>query len=246
MFHSHKLSTASSEAGSFFLETPDTGHESMAAQHTQMNHDFELMQSHRKSQAAEMGQLTPRSRRPVSKDCSERFQDSARSSYDIQSYVSVEIPDARASASLEPDSSRTRAYTVEKQPLAVELSQATDTSDRTVPEKLFTELKIVTSLEDPTSMAYQNDGAPLTALPQRSSFEVRDSPVIRGRGSGFEILKPGTFKCSLPPISLHNGTQFRSWDRGRKLQKRPRSSDSSSRLSFEERRRSWAGSLPTP
>jgi hypothetical protein len=246
MFHSQKLSTTSSGAASLFQDALDTGHESMSAPNTPANHDFELMQSHRKSQAAEMGQLTPRSRRPVSKDRSERFHDSARSSYEIQPFLSVEIPNARLSASLEPDSIITRPSTFEEQPVAMEALQASGSSDRTMTEKMITELRLVTSRDNQMSMASQNDGASLTALPQRSSFEVRDSPVVRGRGSGFEILKPGTFKCTLPPISLHNSTQSRGWDKGRKLQKRPRSSDGSSKISFEERRRSRAGSLPTP
>jgi hypothetical protein len=246
IFHNYKLSTTSSEAAYMSPETPDAGQQCVMTQHTQANHDFELMQSHRRSQAAEMGQLTPRSRRPISNDCSERFHDSARSSYEIQPFLGVASSYAHYSASLEPESFSARPHTVDKQPLAMDSPQVLYSNGRPVQEKMIAELRIVTSLENQTPTAPQKDEASLTALPQRSSFEVRDSPVIRGRGSGFEILKPGTFKCSLPPISLHNTAQSRSWDRGRKLQKRPRSSDSTSKLSFEERRRSWAGSLPTP
>ncbi|GIZ39630.1 hypothetical protein CKM354_000300600 [Cercospora kikuchii] len=68
-----------------------------------------------------------------------------------------------------------------------------------------------------------------------SSSEKRESSILRGHGSGFEILRPGTFAAerqrSVPPLSLYNGMpQARqgSMDGPRKLQKKRRSSVESS------------------
>ncbi|KAK4508325.1 hypothetical protein PRZ48_002063 [Zasmidium cellare] len=68
--------------------------------------------------------------------------------------------------------------------------------------------------------------------PQRKSFEHRASSVIRGHGTGFEILKPGTFTVSLPgeqaldgpPVSLQNSSRPRSSsaDSRRKLLRKKR------------------------
>lgn len=96
---------------------------------------------------------------------------------------------------------------------------------------------------DPTPPSAQTaPSAPVIAHPQprRTSFEKRESQVIRGHGSGFEIMKPGTFnptpapvlehplerQKAAPPVSLHNTYRPRSIsaDSRRKLQKKRRPS----------------------
>ncbi|KAK0926109.1 hypothetical protein LTR57_004359 [Friedmanniomyces endolithicus] len=79
--------------------------------------------------------------------------------------------------------------------------------------------------------------------PKRTSFEKQPSTVIRGHGTGFEILRPGSLNPALPinehpmqrqraapPISLHNSYRSRSRSSsagsvaGRRLQKKRRQS----------------------
>lgn len=85
------------------------------------------------------------------------------------------------------------------------------------------------------------------ASPPRSSFEKRDSTILRGHGTGFEILQPGThFKLqsgthsthtpdptqrNAPPISLLNSAD----QNRRKLQKKRRPSIELDRSSWEGR-----------
>lgn len=79
--------------------------------------------------------------------------------------------------------------------------------------------------------------------PPRSSFERRDSTILRGHGTGFEILQPGTFSTdpnprNAPPISLHNNSSARTRSNSadgtrRKLQKKRRPSIESNASSRE-------------
>ncbi|KXS96773.1 hypothetical protein AC578_5344 [Pseudocercospora eumusae] len=94
--------------------------------------------------------------------------------------------------------------------------------------------------------------APEPAQPSRPSFEKKASSVVRGHGTGFEILKPGTLgtptgpaECvpeklhksqpHAPPISLHNSMRTANTSRprsssagsGRRLQKKRRPSSES-------------------
>ncbi|EME49140.1 hypothetical protein DOTSEDRAFT_76537 [Dothistroma septosporum NZE10] len=64
--------------------------------------------------------------------------------------------------------------------------------------------------------------------PKQGSFEHRRSAVIRGHGSGFEILRQGTFQ-TVPPISLQTDPRSRSSsiESRRKLQKKRRPSEES-------------------
>ena len=88
----------------------------------------------------------------------------------------------------------------------------------------------------PSLIIPASEGAAALKLPpvSRGSFEKQIVPVLRGRGTGFEILKPGSLittepsevSASLesygPPISLHNAYRERprSVEGRRKLQKR--------------------------
>ena len=106
---------------------------------------------------------------------------------------------------------------------------------------------------DPSSpIMPASEGAAQLCLPppKRTSFEKRASPVIRGHGTGFEILRPGSLNPSMPkenplerqraapPISLHNASRPRSCsaDSRRKLQKKRRQSDVSTASSNASRR----------
>ncbi|KAF2162213.1 hypothetical protein M409DRAFT_27220 [Zasmidium cellare ATCC 36951] len=85
-------------------------------------------------------------------------------------------------------------------------------------------------IELPAHVPPQNDADTKSQQPKRPSFEHRTSSVIRGHGTGFEILKPGTFNVSLPgeqsldgpPVSLQNSSRPRSSsaDSRRKLRKK--------------------------
>lgn len=93
----------------------------------------------------------------------------------------------------------------------------------------------------------------------RASFERRESQILRGHGSGFEILRPGSLdpkpsplelQRTAPPISLHNGyiprprSSSQESRQSRKLQKRRRPSDASGvSRSRSQSRQSRAGSV---
>ncbi|KAF1826454.1 uncharacterized protein K489DRAFT_116334 [Dissoconium aciculare CBS 342.82] len=137
-------STASSNEVIAASEPPETSHKVSFAQHNPTNLEFELMQSHRRSQAAEMGQLLPRSRRPASKDCSDRLRDSARSSYEVPPLLHVEIPDPRLSASLTSDMKHnTPSIETETRSSAQILDPAVN--GHAASENIFTEVRIVAS-----------------------------------------------------------------------------------------------------
>lgn len=72
--------------------------------------------------------------------------------------------------------------------------------------------------------------------PPSSSFERRDSQILRGHGTGFEILQPGTLPMThpidskrrgAPPISVHNNTE----------RSRPNSADGTHRKLQKKKRR---------
>ncbi|KAK0276766.1 hypothetical protein LTR35_010159 [Friedmanniomyces endolithicus] len=239
----------------------------------QQSVDFGLMQTHRLSQAAETGQLTPRVRKPgQSRDSSvASIPASQRSDYFAGRYQNPYTP-------LPEGALLTHAITTPKidaLPSAVRRSSMPDVtpfvqfcgtappspklvSRDTMPNarRQSDAASIYTSA--PTSPVIQGNRSshspsrtppPVPGLesrtsdPKRTSFEKQPSTVIRGHGTGFEILRPGSLNPTLPvdehpmqrqlaapPISLHNTYRSRSRSSsagsvaGRRLQKKRRQS----------------------
>ncbi|KAK4560296.1 hypothetical protein LTR86_005490 [Recurvomyces mirabilis] len=234
--------------------------------------DLELMASHRRSQAAETGQLTPRTRRPgQSRDSSIASMRTGNQHNDYFSNMQKSPSDGGSPTN--PFSSPK----IDALPASVRRSSMPDVTPfaqfcQTAPPSPKSTSVSTTPLgsshgtrrnsegldrfTSPSSSPVISPISPLTlcelpaepvsvtslqsSRPRRTSFEKVASPVIRGYGSGFEILKPGSLHPpeameqplertrAGPPISLHNHTRrSRSsgvGSTGRKLQKKRRPS----------------------
>lgn len=234
--------------------------------------DFELLNSHRKSQAAETGQLTPKTRKPTS-------------SMEFQGYASGGIASSSSKdlgyfgikhtvkPSVTPPSSADRPSPpkVDALPAAVRRSSIPDVTPfaqfvQTAPAmprpaSIQLPVVVVESRSEgalPVALIQSPPSGSITSAPPtqtkankteqaaagavRPSFEKerRPSQVIRGYGTGFEILKPGSLPAvtpavspspekqhAVPPVSLQKYTRSRSRSSsrggtGRKLQKKKR------------------------
>lgn len=268
--------SSSSDSGPISSAAPKLLNQDRQARPRHHSADFELLNSHRVSQAAETGQLTPRMRK-------------LRYSADFQGYVSdaVTLSDTedggyfgkrRSSIAVSTPPSPSEKPSppkIDALPAAVRRSSIPDVTPfaqfvQTAPSlprplslnSLSEEEKkraksnpLVLSIATPptaASMRTPPAETPVKALSDhtaagaiRPSFEKerRFSQVVRGHGTGFEILKPGTLKPampppvspppdkyqqSLPPMSLQNyKARSRSssiGSTGRKLQKKRRPS----------------------
>lgn len=241
--------------------------------------DFELLNSHRQSQAAETGQLTPRTRKPTqSMDFQGYASDGITSSgSDELGYFAINPKAASTPSSPKggPSSPKVAAL-----PAAVRRSSIPDvtpfaqfvqtapspplpaTSQSSILKEEKSSEVTRPSVQVPTTPHSSILESPIEASSNRSeqtvagavrqSFEKdrRGSQVIRGHGTGFEILKPGSLPAvatppasppaekqnGLPPVSLQNHGRMRSRSRsrprsggsmgggGRKLQKKKRQS----------------------
>ena len=247
--------------------------------------DFELLNSHRMSQVAETGQLTPRSRPPaktLSLDLSiATLYAEASPSVERGDYFTPQpkssMASKRQSSPISPTSPKVDAL-----PAALRRTSMPDVTPFATfckmappsprPESLRSnsmnsmssgqtaspksETKSMFDKSDPPSpiMPASEGAAELKLPPQtkRTSFEKRASQVIRGHGTGFEILRPGSLNPPMPkehpmerqraygpPISLHNPssrTRSSSADGQRKLYKLRRFSTESSTSSETGRR----------
>jgi hypothetical protein len=241
--------------------------------------DFELLNSHRQSQAAETGQLTPRTRKLTN-------------SMDVQGYASDGITSSgsddlgysatksKAASTPSPPKGDPSPPKVAALPAAVRRSSIPDVTPfaqfvQTAPtpplpassHSLGSEEEKISEVPRPavqvlttphSSILVSPTKEPSSSKPEqtvagavRHSFEKerRGSQVIRGHGTGFEILKPGSLPAApvppasppsekqngLPPVSLQNHGRMRSRSRsrprsgslgggGRKLQKKKRQS----------------------
>jgi hypothetical protein len=245
--------------------------------------DFELLNSHRQSQAAETGQLTPRTRKPThSMDFQGYASDGITSSgSDDLGYFGTKSKEASTASSPNGGPSPPKVAAL---PAAVRRSSIPDVTPfaqfvQTAPtlpipaipqpsaskEETSSEVARPSSVQVLTtphsSILVSPTKQPSDTKPEqqtvagavRQSFEKdrRGSQVIRGHGTGFEILKPGSLPAvvappasppsekqnGLPPVSLQNhGGRMRSRSRsrprsgslggsgGRKLQKKKRQS----------------------
>ena len=246
--------------------------------------DFMLMNSHRLSQAAETGQLTPRARKAANSiDITGLAGRSTTSVHgDLAGYFSFKQPRARSptgppSQSGNPPSSPK----IDALPAAVRRSSMPDvtpfaqfvqtapTSPRPTSMQSAMANKEQRSTSRDSSVYASAPPSPtkpgaseepveasmqplVTIAPaptakqhrqsKRPSFEKDRQPsqILRGHGSGFEVLKPGSLKPTMPaespldkqranpPVSLQNYRRARSRSSsagsGRKLQKKRRPS----------------------
>lgn len=230
--------------------------------------DLDLMHSHRISQAAETGQLTPRTRRPgysgewagLANGAHATFDSGnssvparsrspspekklSRSRRSIQGLPEIDSlsPEVRRSSLPEVTSFAKFCQTAPISP-RLELHKMNG-ADRTQPSRLESEglLNSAASSADPISPAKplrRASGEPSSQRPpqsKRGSFEHRPAAIIRGHGTGFEILAPGTLDLPTQPqrpahkhrssfsISLNNSasrSRSSSVDSRRKLQKK--------------------------
>ncbi|KAF2209332.1 hypothetical protein CERZMDRAFT_47642 [Cercospora zeae-maydis SCOH1-5] len=189
----------------------------LPARQRQQSLDLDLMQTHRMSQAAETGQFAPRVRQ---KDLGGSWTKSRPSS----------------AANSARHSLRLRARS--ESPIARPGAKAQDPAEHHEYHAAIQSLPEAarrTTLPDVTPFA-QFSRQPAQRYSLQPSSEKRESSILRGQGSGFEILKPGTFAAerqrSGPPISLYNNgmphARPNSTDSPRKLQKKRRSSEESS------------------
>ncbi|TKA69012.1 hypothetical protein B0A55_09138 [Friedmanniomyces simplex] len=214
----------------------------------QQSVDFDLMQTHRLSQAAETGQLTPRVRRPgQSRDSSvASIPASQRGDYFGDRHRYPYTPSSGGSSPTNPFSTPK----IDALPAAVRRSSMPDVTPfaqfcQTAPSSprpgsqdtigsIYRILSYISTGTRPESKPVET---------KRISFEKRASTVVRGHGTGFEILAPGSLNPALPvdehpmqrqrappPISLHNSYRSRSRSSsagsgpGRRLQKKRRQS----------------------
>ena len=234
--------------------------------------DFELLNSHRKSQAAETGQLTPKTRKPTSVDFSGYTGNGIGSASSRELGYFGHKSDAKKTSST-PSSPRDSPSPpkVDALPAAVRRSSIPDVTPfaqfvQTAPamprpaglpfavaeveKRLETAMPTLPAPSPPADlhtstppMATKNSPTEQAAAGAvRPSFEKesRGSQVIRGHGSGFEILRPGSLPSmtpamspppekhhAVPPVSLHKYARSRSrsssrGSTGRKLQKKRR------------------------
>lgn len=267
---------SSSDSGPITSAAPKLLNQNRQARPRHRSVDFELLNSHRVSQAAETGQLTPRTRKPThSMDFTGYASDAVTSSSDPEDSGYFGVRPASKAAST-PPSPRQKPSPPEiaALPAAVRRSSIPDVTPfaqfvQTAPSlprpaslpSLDEVQNKRTNGDSPTMSAATSPNAASIPTPPaespakaisdqtvagaiRPSFEKerRFSQVVRGHGTGFEILKPGSLKpvlppvstppekqqYSLPPISLQNySMRSRSssvGSTGRKLQKKRRPS----------------------
>jgi hypothetical protein len=235
--------------------------------------DFELLNSHRQSQAAETGQLTPKTRKPTSSMDFQRYVGHGTASassrdlgyFGIKPSTKAPLTPPSSTGSSSPPKIDTLPATVRRSsmPDVTPFMQFVQTAPAT-PSQTGRKLSVIEVKKEPAvqsgiltppsreklitsaSPARTKAGTPdqTTAGAVRPSFEKerRPSQVIRGHGSGFEILKPGSLPAmtpavspppekqyAVPPVSLKNYGRSRSrsssrGSTGRKLQKKKRAS----------------------
>ena len=245
----------------------------------QQSSDLDLLNSHRISQAAETGQLTPRARRPgQSKSVDLNRAVRPRSAFTLSERLDYFGANARPSSSGEGSSPTSTSPKLGALPPSIRRSSMPDVTPfaqfcQSTPRPSSSRGNSIESMIDsrPNSVDSQSiyesapsspimlmsEGAAELKLPplKRMSFERTAPEIMRGHGSGFEILRPGSLNPPLPkehpmerqkaapPVSLHNSSRPRSSsaDSRRKLQKKRRPSVGSATGSDECRRSRASG-----
>lgn len=266
---------SSSDSGPITSAAPKLLNQNRQARPRHRSVDFELLNSHRVSQAAETGQLTPRTRKPThSMDFTGYASDAVISSDPQDSGYFGVRPASKAASTPSSPRHKVSPPEIAALPAAVRRSSIPDVTPfaqfvQTAPSlprpaslpsldevqnkrtKSDSPTMSAATSPNPASMPTPPAESPGKSISDhreagaiRPSFEKerRYSQAVRGHGTGFEILKPGSLKpvlppvspppekqqYSLPPISLQN-YQARSrsssvGSTGRKLQKKRRPS----------------------
>jgi len=238
--------------------------------------DFELLNSHRQSQAAETGQLTPKTRKPTSSVDLSGYTGNgiASSSSKDLGYFGLK-PGAKTTSTPPSPRDNTSPPKVDALPAAVRRSSIPDVtpfaqfvqtapamprpaslpfavvevekrSEAALPEHPVSSPPGTSTTSKPAAATKNSPTEQAAAGAVRPSFEKerRGSQVLRGHGTGFEILQPGSLPAmtpaispppekyhAVPPVSLQKYARSRSrsssrGSTGRKLQKkRPLSVD---------------------
>ena len=234
--------------------------------------DFELLNSHRQSQAAETGQLTPKTRKPTSSVDLPGYTGNGIapiSSSDL-GYFALK-PDAKNASAPPSPRDKPSPLKVDALPAAVRRSSIPDVTPFAQFVQTAPAMPRLASLQFPVIEVEKRPEAAVTrnsvssppidlTIPTtptvtktspagqaiagavRPSFEKERtaSQVLRGHGTGFEILQPGSLPAmtlamspppeeshAVPPASLQKYTRSRSrsssrGSTGRKLQKKKR------------------------
>ncbi|KAF2722694.1 hypothetical protein K431DRAFT_221640 [Polychaeton citri CBS 116435] len=226
--------------------------------------DAALLNERRISQAAETGQLTPRTRRPLA---SEDWTAAAAADLALRSLQEARVASRSRSASPAGSGIESLPPAIRKHSLpnvtpftefvqsappspgnssVFSLASENNEARTTTPANTRTRPTLASSNSAPLfpTKASEED----ESQSKRASFErqsSRESRVLRGHGTGFEILQPGSLNPRLPaehpmerqrappPVSLRNFTRARSSSHSsvgsaRKLQRKRRESMDSS------------------
>jgi hypothetical protein len=221
--------------------------------------DLVMLDTHRRSQAAETGQLTPKARRPgQSRDSSvASLPHSAVTPTEHSDYFSVR-PKAMKTSDSDSPTNPFPSPKIDALPASVRRSSMPDVTPfakfcqtappsprpegyRPASQEVFSGVCTLDEVPSPDFVPARPSSTPPPPAhtePTRPSFEKRESQVVRGHGTGFEILKTGSLnppppptdplerQRAAPPISLHNTHRPRSSSAGsrNKLQKKRRPS----------------------
>lgn len=225
---------SSSDSGPITSAAPKLLNQSRQVRPRHRSVDFELLNSHRVSQAAETGQLTPRTRKPThSMDYTGYASDAVTSSDPEDSGYLGARPASKATSTPSSPRHKPSPPEVAALPAAVRRSsipvvtpfaqfvQTAPSLPRPASLPSLEEVQKKRANGDSPTMSAANSPntaskptppaeSPAKAISDhtaagaiRPSFEKerRFSQVVRGHGTGFEILKPGSLKPVLPPVS---------------------------------------------
>jgi hypothetical protein len=264
---------SSSESGPISSAAPRLLTQKPQARSRHHSVDFELLNSHRQSQAAETGQLTPKIREPTSSVDLSGYTGNgiASSSSKDLGYFSLK-PDAKTTSTPPSPRDNPSPPKVDALPAAVRRSSIPDVTPfaqfvQTAPAMprpgsvpfAVAELERKSGTPLPKHSVQSPPMASTTSAPPaamkngsteqaaagavRPSFEKErrgSQQVLRGHGTGFEILQPGSLPAmapamspppekyqAVPPVSLQKYARSRSrsssrGSTGRKLQKKKR------------------------
>ncbi|SMY20368.1 unnamed protein product [Zymoseptoria tritici ST99CH_1A5] len=231
--------------------------------------DLDLMHTHRMSQAAETGQLTPRVRKPshAGSEWNGGDNNSAASTPrsttfpDLTDYFAVPSRRRSPSPASSPSAGKSSSEPTTLPPIVRQSSlpdvtpftkfcqtgpgsqshsRSSSTSTSTSSRSPSKDVLHPRTLSAPTT-TIQPTITPTTAIPSTASAELSNAPVttttaapsnpssrpssfeprpqsaaiVRGHGTGFEILRPGTLpKAQNPPVSLQNARHCREQGSG--------------------------------
>lgn len=220
---------SSSDSGPISSAAPRLLNQEPQARPRHHSVDFELLNSHRQSQAAETGQLTPKTRKPTSSVDLSNYTGNGIASSSLKDLGYLEPkPGARTTSTPPSPRDNPSPPKVDALPAAVRRSSIPDVtpfaqfvqtapvmprpaslpfavlevekrSEATLSQHSVPSPPVTSTTSTPTAATKNNPTEQAAAGAVRPSFEKerRGSQVLRGHGTGFEILQPG----SLPAMT---------------------------------------------